>query len=320
MATVEREASYTLTMAAALLVPVALALAASVFYATSNILVRAGVGKSSPTVALFVSLSVNVVALWVTSLVVYDVTVDIWAWRYFILAGMFAPVLGRLFNYHGIDKLGVNLSIPIVYTNPIVAVVLSMAFLGERLSVGAAVGGLVIVLGGALLGTVKGDEDGEADNGDGGGGKTRSFDRRYLLLPLVGAFFYGASHVIRKVGIDLVSQPILAAAVTTTASWFFIALYFAVGDRSPITRTDRRELVYFAGAGLATSVAIPTIYLAYQLGRVVIVTPVTNASPLFVLLFSYLFFREEELFTPRVFVGTGFVVVGVVLLSLFGGG
>jgi len=283
-------------MAAVLLIPVALALAASVFYATSNILVRAGVGKSSPTVALFVSLSVNVVVLWAISLAVYDVSFDLWPWRYFVLAGVFAPVLGRLFNYRGIDKLGVNLSIPIVYTNPIVAVALSMAFLGERLSPGAAVGGLVIVLGGALLGTVKG--------GDGDETGRRSFDRRYLLLPLAGAFFYGASHVVRKVGIDLVSKPILAAAVTTTASWFFIALFFAVGDRSPIARTERRELGYFAAAGLATSV---------------IVTPVTNASPLFVLLFSYLFFREEELFTPRVFAGTGFVVVGVVVLSLFAG-
>lgn len=296
-------------MQPALLVPIALAVAASVFYATSNTLVRAGVRQSTPTVALFVSLTVNVVALWSMSAVLYDVSIDLWAWRYFVIAGAFAPVLGRFFNYTGIDKIGVNLSIPIVYTNPVVAVVLSMAFLGERLSPGAAVGGLVIVFGGAVLGTVKG-------NGEG----TRSFDKRYLLFPLAGAFFYGTSHVFRKVGIDLIPNPIVAAAVTTTTSWLLVALYFAGTDRADLHRATRAELLYFSFAGLSTSVAIPLIYLAYQVGRVVIVTPVTNTSPLFVLLFSYLFFREEELFTPRVLVGTVFVVAGVVLVSLFGGG
>jgi uncharacterized membrane protein len=289
------------------LLPIGLALAASVFYATSNVLVRAGIRESTSTIALFVSLTVNVVALWTISLLLYDVRFDPFAWRYFIIAGLFAPVLGRFFNYQGIDKVGVNISIPLVYTNPVVAVVLSLVFLNEYLSPSEAVGALVIVVGAVVVATVDADGD-----------RPRQFPKRYLLLPLLGAFFYGTSHVFRDIGVEVVSNPVLAAAVTTTTSWLVVAAFLVASDRVTLKQAHRREVLYFAAAGLATSTAIPLIYLAYSVGRVVIVTPVTNSSPLFVMLLSAILFREEEVFSARVVGGTLLVVVGVVLMAALG--
>lgn len=289
------------------LLPIALALVASVFYAASNTLVRAGIRESTTTIALFASLTVNVAVLWAVSLLFYDVSFDLWAWRYFVVAGVFAPVLGRFFNYQGIDKVGVNISIPLVYTNPLVAVVLSLAFLNEHLSASEAVGALVIVAGAIVVATVDADDDGR-----------RRFPRRYLLLPLLGAFFYGTSHVLRDVGVELVSNPVLAAAVTTTTSWLMVAAFLTASDRVTLKEAYPREVLYFGAAGLATSIAIPLIYFAYSVGRVVIVTPVTNSSPLFVMLFSAVLFREEEVFSARVVGGTLLVVGGVVLMAALG--
>lgn len=286
-------------------VPVGLAIVASLFFSFSTMLVRARVRRASPMVALGLSLSVNVVVLWSISLVWYDVTVDVWQWRYFILAGVLAPVMGRFFNYSGIDKLGVNLSTPITYANPLVSVVLALAFLGERLSLLGLLGALLVIAGGVVLGTVKGD--GEV-----------SFKRKYLILPVLAAVFYGSSQVVRKVGIDLVNEPILAAAVTTTTSWSLLVSYLVFRRHNYDLVVGRSEAAFFGMAGLAGSVAIPTLYLALQLGTVVIVTPLMNTTPLFVLLLSFLFFREEELFTRRVLSGTVGIVAGVVLLSTFG--
>jgi uncharacterized membrane protein len=286
-------------------VPVSLAIVAALFFSFSTMLVRARVRRASPIVALALSLSVNVVVLWSVSLLWYDVTVDLWRWRYFILAGVLAPVLGRFFNYSGIDKLGVNLSTPITYANPLVSVALALAFLGERLSLLGLVGALLVIAGGVVLGTVRGDG-------------AVSFKRKYLVLPVLAAVAYGSSQVLRKVGIDLVNEPVLAAAVTTTTSWSLLVVYLLFRRHSHDLVLGRSEATFFGLAGLAGSVAIPTLYLALQLGTVVVVTPLMNTTPLFVLLLSYLFFREEELFTARVLAGTVGIVAGVVLLSTFG--
>ncbi len=230
---------------------------------------------------------------------------DLWQWRYFIVAGILAPVLGRFFNYAGIDKLGVNLSTPITYANPLVSVILAIAFLGERLSALGFLGALLVIGGGVALGTVSGDGP-------------VSFNRRDLVFPLLAALFYGSSAIFRKLGIDLVGEPIVAAAVTSTTSWILLVGYLLTRPGRHDLTVGRNEAAFFVAAGLMTSIAIPTLYLALQLGTVVVVTPIMNASPLFVLAISFLFFRGEELFTLRVITGTVGVVAGVVLLSTFG--
>jgi len=283
-------------------VAVPIALCASFLYAASSSFVRAGIRTTPTVVALSISLTINVVVLWALSFSFYDVTFDIWHWRYFIIAGLFAPALARFFNYRAIAKLGLNISAPIVYTNPLVSVFLAMAFLGERLPFWGLVGGFLVILGGIVVGSTKGS-----------GGIT--FEKRHLVLPILAAFFYGSSFVFRKLGIDLVASPLIAAAVTATASWVMLILYLVITQNHRDIHLDRRGIVLFSLAGLASSIAIPLLYLAFRIGNVVIVAPLNNTIPLFILIISYIFFREEELFSPRIIGGTAFVVVGVILLT-----
>lgn len=290
-------------MAAAL--AVGLAIVAALFFATSSTLVRARVRSAGPLVALALSLAVNVVVLWAIAFAFFDVTVDLWRWRYFVAAGALAPVLGRFFNYAGIDALGVNISSPITFANPVVSMAVAIAFLGERISVLGLAGGLIVVAGGSVIASAKGDG-------------TVDFEKKYLVLPVLAAVFYGTSHVFRKLGIDLVSSPVVAAAVTASTSLVLLTGYFVVRPEKRSFDVGREEALFFALAGLATSIAIPVFYLALQVGSVVIVTPLLNTTPLFILAFSFLFFRGGELFTPRVTGGTVAVVVGVTLLSVYG--
>jgi len=92
---------------------------------------------------------------------------------------------------------------------------------------------------------------------------------------------------MRKVGIDLVTSPVVAAAVTTTTSWVLLVGYLGSTRSFGQVRVNRREALLFGAAGLVTSFVIPLLYLAFSLGSVLLVTPITNVSPLFVLLFSY---------------------------------
>jgi uncharacterized membrane protein len=286
--------------------PVALGLVAALFFALSNSFVRAGIDDSSPMLALLYSLTANVVVLWPVVLLFYDVEFDLWSWRYFIVAGTLAPVLGRFFNYSGIEKLGINVSSPITYTNPLVSVLLATVFLGERLLALGYVGAVVIFVGSTLLGTTRSS------------GGVRSFKKRHLVFPVLASLFYGSSHVFRELGIELVSSPVLATAVTATTSWVWLVLYLGVRHGQYDFAITRREASFFTLGGLATAVAIPLLYTALREGSVAVVVPMTNTTPFWILLLSFVFFRGEELFTPRVIGGTTLTVVGVVLLSTFG--
>lgn len=287
-------------------VQVLLALGTAFAFATSSVLVRFGVERSDPISALAVTVSVNVVVLWAASLVLYDVTIDLWAWRYFILAGVFAPVLGRLCNYIGLRRVGVNLSLPISNSNPLVSVVLAVLLLDETLSVRGQVGALTAVGGGILLAS--------ANRGDGSGFDVRQRD---LLFPVAGALIYGSVQLLRKAGMDLVPAPAIGAAVNLTTSWLVVVAFLVAvpsqRDRLSIPRSDLR---YFALAGLASSIGLICLYAALLSGTVVIVTPILNASPLFGLVLTYTFLRENEPFSPQVLVGTTLIVIGVALLAM----
>lgn len=286
--------------------PVLLGLAAALFFAVSNTLIRAGIDDSSPTLALLYSLTANVVVLWPIVLLFYDVTFDLWAWRYFIIAGTLAPVLGRFFNYSGIDTLGINLSTPITYTNPLISILLAVLFLGEGLLPLGYAGAVLIFVGSVLLGTTR--------SGEG----VKSFKKRHLIFPVLASIFYGSSHLFREMGITLVSSPVLATAVTITTSWTWMVLYLGATRRRHDFDITRQEQLFFVFSGLATATAIPLLYSALQIGTVVVVVPMTNTTPFWVLLLSFAFFRGEELFTPRVIGGTTVTAAGVILLSTFG--
>ena len=286
--------------------PILLGLIAALFFAASNSFVRAGITDSSPLLALLYSLSANVVVLWPLVVLLYDFQVDLWAWRYFIIAGTLAPVLGRFFNYSGIDKLGINLSTPITYTKPLVSVALAALLLGQQLLPLGYVGAVVIFLGSVLLGTARGE------------GGVRTFKKRHLIFPILASLFYGSSHIFRELGIELVSTPVLAAAVTATTSWVWMVLYLGVTRDRHDFEITRREQVFFVLSGISTAIAIPVLYSALQAGSVAVVIPMTNTTPFWVLLISFVFFRGSELFTPRVLGGTALTVAGVILLSTFG--
>lgn len=286
-------------------IQILLALGTAFAFATSSVFVRFGVERSEPVAALFVTVTVNVVVLWAVSLALYDVTFDPWAWRYFILAGVFAPVLGRLCNYIGLERVGVNLTLPISNANPLVSVVLAVLLLGETLPLRGQAGAVAAIAGGILLAS--------ANRGTGTGVDLRYRD---LLFPLAGAVIYGSVQLLRKAGMDLVPSPSVGAAVNLTTSWLVVTGFLAaVPSQRYRLSIPYDDLRYFALAGLASSIGLICLYAALLSGTVVIVAPILNASPLFALVLTYAFLRDTEPFSPQVLAGTALVVVGVGLLA-----
>lgn len=291
-------------------IPIGLALLSAVMFALTFLLVRIGVKDASSATALWITLTVNVVFLWAWSLVVNGGHFqDWWQWRYFFLSGMFAPLLGRLFQFQGMARLGANITTPLTLTHPVISVILAMLFLGERLTPLGLAGALLVVLGSVMVGAQGGQND------------TRSLasaPRRYLLLPALASLCYGISIVLRKMGIDIGTDAITAAAVTCSSSWLFATLYFFGAGSFPRMRCSTREFGYFLLAGLFSALGPVLLYAALQRESLVVIAPLSATTPLFVLLMSYLFIRADEIFTRPVLAGTFATVAGVVLVTTYG--
>ncbi|MCF4971257.1 MULTISPECIES: DMT family transporter [Pseudomonas] len=290
--------------------PIGMALLSALMFALTFVFVRVGVKSASTTTALWLTLFVNVVFLWGWSLLVYGWQFEQWwEWRYFFLSGVFAPLLGRLFQFQGMAKLGANITTPLTLTHPVISVVLAILFLGEEVTNLGLLGALMVVLGSVVVGA------------QGGQNPTRSLQnvsRIYLLLPLVASLSYGISIVFRKIGIDIGSDAVTAAAVTCTSSWFFSTLYVLFTGAVGEIRCSRRELGFFVLAGIFSSLGPVLLYAALQFEGLVVIAPLAATTPLFVLLVSYVFIRADEIFTPQVIAGTVATVAGVILVTTYG--
>jgi uncharacterized membrane protein len=285
------------------LLPILLALGTALSFSVSALFVRIGVERARPVDALFVTLTVNIIVLWAIAFWNYDPAVTLWEWRYFIVAGVFAPGLGRLCSYIGIQRLGVNLSVPISNANPLVSVAIAIAILGESVSLIGSVGGLLAIAGGIFLSSVR-------------SGGTKSFDTRYLVFPVLAAVLYGVVQILRDVGLRHVPTPVVGAAVNMTTSWILIGIYLVATGQYRSLWIGTRELRYFVPAGISSSIGLLCLYSALRTGDVVIVTPILNTGPLFALALTYVFLRDDELFGRRVTIGTACIIFGFPLLTV----
>ena len=89
--------------------PILLSLASALMFAVTFVLVKITGKNVSSLAALCVTLTTNVVTLWGWSLLSAQVSISI-EWGYFAIAGIFAPLMGRFFQFQGMAKLGANIT------------------------------------------------------------------------------------------------------------------------------------------------------------------------------------------------------------------
>jgi uncharacterized membrane protein len=139
-----------------------------------------------------------------------------------------------------------------------------------------------------------------------------------IVFPLASATCFGIVQVIRKVALGGIG-PIPGTAVNLTAALIaFSALMIARRHRG-ILECRGRTLVYLIAAGVTENLGVFLTIVALGHGAVSVVTPLTAAAPLFVLLFAPFFLRGVEVLTARVVVGTVLIVAGVCLITALAG-
>jgi transporter family protein len=227
----------------------------------------------------------------------------------FVISGVMAPGLARVFSYKGLQTVGMSIAAPIINGEILFAVGLAVIFLNEPVEPEIVAGVVSVVAGLVLIGYESGRK--------GSGSLSGTMRYRYLVYPLLASLCYGTSLFVRKVGLNLYGSPILGVLFTGGTSWVIIATAIVTSRNYTRFWDVRREsLFYFLMAGCSTCVAWYSLFHALHLERVSIVTPIATSYSLLTLLLSHLFLRSAERITRRVVLATVLVVAGIAALCL----
>jgi uncharacterized membrane protein len=276
---------------------------AALCFSIAHILIRRGLIESNAMTGAFISLTMSAALAWLMLPFFAPLSaLGTPALLIFIVAGIFAPGIGRTLSYVGIEKIGVARSVPIANSSPIFASVFAVIFLAEAWLPQNIVGTLLVIGGIVLLSVAKPAE-----------GEWRKLD---VVYPLLGAMAFGVSTILRKAGLNYIDIPVLAAAVTAgSAAIFSFALLQFRGGKGAF-RLTRKSATWLITAGLFNTAAMLSVFYALSYGKVVIVEPLVSSNPVLTLLFTAIFLRDLEAINLRVIIGALLTVTGTILVVM----
>ena len=282
------------------------AVATALLRGFSAIPTKKGLRYSNPSTSALFSLIINTALQWSIAFTLYPVgqffTRGV---GYFVLAGIFAPGIARVFRDTGFKRLGVTITYPIVSTNTFFSIVLAIIFLDEEITIYLAAGAILIFIGVNVLAWQ---------------GETRvAWKKKDLLIPVIAALLFACSTNLRKIGLRRIEHPVIGAAITSTVSLTVVVIFILIdGARrdSRVLELPKEAVRFFVVAGIGSSVAFLLYFMALSASNVIKIQPIANTNPLFAILFSYFFLREEEQITPKVALSSLLIVSGIALIFL----
>jgi uncharacterized membrane protein len=87
------------------------------------------------------------------------------------------------------------------------------------------------------------------------------------------------------------------------------------GSDSWEMRFNKEALIYFGFSGSILSIAFLTYFMALSSSFVVKIQPIAGTNPLFSIIFTFLFLKEEKM-TLYTILGTILVVLGIILITI----
>lgn len=292
---------------------VLLALIAALSNAISYLAVRVGTSRGSTTDALLIVMAINIVILGPLVAVVYypDYGITWVSLLAFVGSGVAGTLLGRAFAFLGIDRIGASRAAPIFSSNALIASVLGVLLLGERLTRYHAVGIVFVVVGASAI-----SWETTQENPD-------DLPRRELLLglvfPICAAIAYGLDPIFARVGLVEGTPPAVGLVIKVLTAIAGFTGYLLVREGTRSFRAIRtRNVRWFLLAGAANTLFLLSFYSSLAVAPVSVAAPVMISYTFWVVVISALFVPSRlERITWRLVVASVCVVVGLVFITAY---
>ena len=221
---------------------------------------------------------------------------------------------GRTQNFLSVNLIGASRASLFVASQAPFAALFAVAFTGESLhplvGLGTAgvVGGLIFASGTSILEGWRGD---------------KIFVLGYLMALGAGAS-YGATNVMAKQTLEVFDSPLVITMLSMLVGMLVLApLVGASTAQSGVHREKGQgfsknlwSLRWVALAGIASGIAVISLYFAVQRADVVVISPIVSSSPLITLFLAHVFLTRLERVTKRLLFGALLTVGGVVLVVI----
>jgi len=269
---------------------------------SSNVILKKGFSKVQPFLAVYISVVISTIFLWLVTFLFVPRTCfhNYKGILIFVLIGSFAPTIVRTLTYYGIHKLGAGRAASLRAMTPFFAVIMAMIFLKESPKLGIFLGILLIVSGIRFL-TRKDEKD------------LFPWKPVYFLYSLGAAVLAGLAANLRKYGLNLMPQPVFAAAIAATSSMIILTFYvfFKYKPHKNIVLHYKRELKFIIIAAFLTSCGEIVDLAALLYGKVSLVVPIFATTPLIIVFLSRIFLRKQETITKELVLATILIICGV---------
>jgi len=289
------------------MIGVALALLSAMSTGLSLILVRKNLDKSN---FIYISLTITLIGniiLWPLALTFTNLnTVNPEGLLLFVLAGLLAPALARLFYYKGMETAGISANATIYATYPLYTTIVAVLLLGEALTTENWIGLVSIIVGVIFIGRII--NTGETSH--------RNTTKKGLIVPLLGSLAFAFSQIVRKEALNIYNQPLLGVAVGYTAALIVYLIVIPFAKHTRTSRFSRNDLKMFWKAGVGMAIGWLLSFFAISQEMVSIVAPVLQTELLFILLFTYIFLRKIEKISLKLVASSLLIVAGVILISI----
>jgi uncharacterized membrane protein len=281
-------------------VPVLLALGAACLFGISTVTAKRGLMIVHPQAGSLVVIGTVVTLYLITSPLWMRAqdwfTLGFWI---FVLNGFIHPFLSMYLSLEATARTGPTVAATLSATAPLFAAFTAIAFLGESINAWISLGTVATVIGVMTLSW--------SPKGAG------TVLRVALLFATGAAIVRGLNHTIGKWGLETMSNVFMASFVSFSVSLCSALLVYRLRTGTLAVRIPPAGLGYFVLTGAIIAVAIPCMYGGLAMGRVVVVSPLIAAYPVFTL-FTALVFKQESL-SVKLAVGVLLVVGGVALIS-----
>jgi DME family drug/metabolite transporter len=281
-------------------VPVLLALGAAFLFGISTVTAKRGLMIVDPQTGSLVVIG-TVVLLYLTTAPFWMhardwFTAGFWI---FVLNGFIHPFLSMYLALEATARTGPTIAATFSATTPLFATMTAIAFLGETINTWILLGTLATVAGVMTL----------SWNPKGAG----TLLRVALLFATGAAVVRGLNHTVGKWGLESMPNVFMAGFVSFAVSFCCSLLVYRLRTGTLIVRLPRAGVGYFVLTGAIIAVAVLCMYGGLVTGRVVVVSPIIAAYPLFTL-FTAVMFKQEAMST-KLAAGVLLVVGGVALIS-----
>ncbi len=282
-------------------IPVLLSLTAAFLFGVSTVSSKRGLMTVDPQAASLVIIG--------TVVVLYLITAPLWmhaqdwftlGFWIFVLNGLMHPFLSMYLALEATSRTGPTVAATLSGTAPLFAAFTAIAFLGESINTWISLGTAATVVGVMTL----------TWSPKGAG----TLLRLALLFATGAAIVRGLNHTIGKWGLETMPNVFMAGFVSFSVSLCGALLVYRLRTGTLVVRIPRAGLGYLVLTGVIIAVAVLCMYCGLAAGRVVVVSPIIAAYPVFTLL-TALMFKQESL-TLKLAAGVLLVVGGVALVSL----